>query len=113
MTVSTEELTRIIQATVRETVKVMKREGMMRSSEDIALAETSARLYAHYREKPDPEIEAALRTIRKDKYFDIIPRFYSRQCTIEELAGMYDRDTATIWRAKKRLCRKICESLKG
>lgn len=113
MTVSAEELNKIIRTTVQETVKAMKREGMVRSSEEIALAELGTRLYAHYREKKDPDVEAALKAIKRDKYFDVIPRFYSRQCTIEELAGMYGRDTATIWRAKKRLCRRLCEILKG
>lgn len=103
----------IIRQTVRETVQQLKKEGMLKSADDILYAEMTQRLFDYYREpEKDPTLGEAIRRLSNDEYFDILPRYYSRQCTIEALAGMYGCDPTTIFRNKKRLCRRLCFTVK-
>lgn len=103
----------LIRQTVRETIDTLKREGMLKSADDIRYKEMTQRLFDYYREpEKDPFLGEAIDKLKKDDYFDIIPRYFSRRMSIEDLAGAYGCERSTIWRNKKRLIRILVLSAK-
>ena len=103
----------LVRQTVRETLQQLKREGMLKSADDILYAEMTQRLFDYYREPgSDPALGEAIDKLKKDDYFDIVPRYFSRRMSIEDLAGAYGCERSTIWRNKKRLVRLLVLSVK-
>lgn len=101
-----QELKALIDATINETIKELKKQGFL--SLDHNYNETQNRLYGYYQnDMQDEEITEALSRLQNDKYIDIIPLFYYAQNSIEHIASLYDVDTSTITRNKKRLCLAI------
>ena len=98
----------LIQATVQETIKQLKRSGLLRSVTDLAYHEATAMLREHYRDgENNTAVAAALKEVESDKYFKIIPLYFNYGYTIEEIAEVFDVEISTISRNKKRLSLNI------
>ena len=103
----------LVRQTVRETLQQLKKEGMLKSADDILYAEMTQRLFDYYREPgSDPALETALMKLREDDYFSILPSYFTRKASIEDLAGIYGCERSTIWRNKKRLIRLLAIAVK-
>lgn len=101
-----QEIKAFIDATINEMIKELKKQGLL--SKDHLYNETQNRLYGYYQnDMQDEEITEALSRLQNDRYIDIIPLFYYAQNSIEHIASLYDVDTSTIVRNKKRLCLEI------
>ena len=94
----------IIQATVQETIKQLKKSGLLKNVTDIAYHEATAALRKHYKDgENNAAVAAALKEIEQDPYFKIIPLYFRYGYTIEEIAEVFDVEISTISRNKKRL----------
>ena len=103
----------LVRQTVRETIETLKREGMLKSADDIRYKEMTQRLFDYYREPDkDQELGEAIERLRTDDYFEILPRYFSRRMSVEDLAGAYGCERSTVWRNKKRLIRLLVLSAK-
>ena len=105
-----------IKTVVRETIRELQKMGFLIRSEDFAYKDASATLYQYYETEflDSPEsspVKTALDSIRSDPYFRVIPLYYMKHMTIEEIAEFMDVDTSTIVRNKKRLCLEIYRHL--
>lgn len=97
---------------IRDTVKEMRQNGLLKRSDDVAYSEVASRLYEYYRNpERDPEVAAALERIREDYYAEIIPAYYKDKTSLDWLAEKYGCELSTITRNKKRICLKIYQLL--
>lgn len=102
------EIQAYIDDTVKKTVQELKKNGLINADPKNGYEETVSKLRAYYQsDKDDESITKALDTLKDDVYFDIIPLYYLSNQTIEHIASMYNVDTSTITRNKKRLCMEI------
>ena len=100
-----EDTKRYIDAAIRETIEAYKRGGILKDSKEIAYSESSKILSEYYRDgMKDENITKALEEIFDDRYFEIIPQYFLKHLTIEQIAEAYNVDVSTIVRNKKRLC---------
>lgn len=103
-----QEIKTLINSTINETIKELKKQGLLNLDQYQRYDEAQARLFAYYQnDMQDEEITKALLRLQNDRYIDIIPLFYYAQNSIEHIASLYDVDTSTIVRNKKRLCLEI------
>lgn len=94
----------LIQATVNETIRQLKRNGLLKSVTDLAYHEATAVLKRYYEEgENNAAVAAALQELEGDTYFKIIPLYFNYGYTIEEIAEVFDVEISTISRNKKRL----------
>ena len=102
------EIQAYIDNTIKKTVQELKKNGLINTDLKSGYDETVSKLKAYYlNDKDDENITKALDAIKDDVYFDIIPLYYLSNQTIEHIASMYNVDTSTITRNKKRLCMEI------
>ena len=102
-----QEIEEIIKQTAIATVEELKAAGAIDQS-GLIYRSVEKHLRDYYKnDAEDPDLEEALRGIRTDAYYDVIPLYYYSDNTIEHIASLYDVDTSTITRNKKRLCFKI------
>lgn len=102
------EVEAYIDAAISKTVKEFKMSGMLKDRQNVIYNDVSEMLYAYYKNNQDAEnIEEALKTVRNDFYFDVIPLFYRNNQTIEHISEKFNVDVSTIVRNKKRLCLEI------
>ena len=108
-----QEIEEIIKQTAIATIEELKAAGAIDQSKMI-YSDVEKLLRDYYKNDADnAPLEDALKKIRTDSYFDIIPLYYYSDNTIEHIASLYDVDTSTITRNKKRLCFKIHTLLEG
>ena len=101
-----------ITEVVKDTVKEMRQNGLLKRSDDVAYSEVSNRLYEYDRNPDrDPEVGAAREKIRGDYYEDIIPFYYRDKTSLDWLAEKFSCELSTITRNKKRLCLKVFQLL--
>lgn len=97
---------------VAETIRQLKREGLLKSASDITYHEISARLRQYYKDgETDPEVTEALGKLAEDDYFNILPLYFRYGYTVESIAETLDVDTRTIYRNKKRISLKLADLL--
>lgn len=102
------EIQAYIDDTVKKTVQELKKNGLINTDSKSGYDEIVSRLRAFYQnDQDDKDIAQALYALKDDVYFDIIPLYYLSNQTIEHIASMYNVDTSTITRNKKRLCMEI------
>ena len=104
------EIRELIEETVKTTVREMRQNGLLKRSDDVAYNMISARLYEYYNSpEQDPEMGEALKKIKDDEFFMIIPEFYENRLAVKYIANEFPGLTSetTIWRNKKRLCLKL------
>lgn len=94
-----------VREVVRETVKELMRSGQLRGVKDIAYAEATSLLRSFYLNgEKDAAILEALKSIKADPYYKIIPLYFGYRYTIEEIAEAFGVEATTVSRNKKRLC---------
>lgn len=98
-----DEVKRIVALTVRQ----MKKEGMVKEINEIMFEEISKRLCYHFNEGYSEEIAKVLNEIKTDSYYTIIPLYFGKRMTHEQIAEKMGVDVTTITRNKKRLCIEI------
>lgn len=99
------ETKRYIDVVVRETIEAYKRGGILKDFKDVAYSESTKILTDYYQSgMTDERITTALEEIFDDRYFDILPQYFLKHLTIEQIAEAYNVDVSTIVRNKKRLC---------
>ena len=99
---------RLIREIVQETIAELRRAGMLKDSEDIAYSDISEMIREFYKGgQEDEKIKRAIRSVEGDRYFKIIPLYFSYGYTLEDIAEVFDVDLTTITRNKKRLCLEI------
>lgn len=102
------EQKKLIKQIVKETIAELRRAGMLKDGEELAYSEISEILKSFYQNgQNDEKIKAALVGLEGDRYFKIIPLYYSYGYTLEDIAEVFDVDLTTITRNKKRLCLEI------
>ena len=102
-----QEIEQIIKQTALATVEELKAAGAIDQT-GMIYKDVEKLLREYYKNDSDnSSLEEALGKIRNDAYYDIIPLYYYSDNTIEHIASLYDVDTSTITRNKKRLCFKI------
>ena len=70
--------------------------------------DVSGKLYRYYQgEEYSTKMSEALNELRNDVHFQIIPLYYQKHRTIEQIAAEMFIDTSTVIRNKKRLCLEI------
>jgi DNA-directed RNA polymerase specialized sigma subunit len=112
----------LIQKVTNETIIKLKKSGLINESDKKSFKKTEEvlRNYKEYQNAiaADKEgtaktqklvniIEAALRSIEDDIYYEIINMFYFKGDTREEIAEYFNCDVKTITRNKRRLINKM------
>ena len=101
-----------ITEVVKDTVKEMRQNGLLKRSDDVAYSEVSNRLYEYYRNpEKDPEVGAALEKIKGDFYTSSLADYYRDHLSLDVIAEAYHCDLTTIKRNKKRLCLRLYQLL--
>ena len=104
----TEHEQELISAAIRETIRQLKADGLLRSVADREYKAAGEALRQYYRDGEKKEdIRDALEELKRDKYFKILPLYYSYGYTIEEIAETFDVEFSTISRNKKRLSLEV------
>lgn len=107
-----EELKQYIEDTVKETIREIKREGLLKDSDDSIYNDVSRILKSYYSEgKKDNQITYALQSIRYDPYYTIIPMYFKDGDKVDVIANALMVDVSTVIRNKKRLCLQIYKEL--
>ena len=103
-----EVIRELVRGAVKETIKELRRGGLLKRSDDVAYAEISERLFEYYQHpKRDTAMGEALKKIESDYYFEIVPQYYRSKVTIDWIAEGYHCEVSTITRNKKRLCLRL------
>ena len=101
-----------IKEIVRETIKELKRSGMLKNVSDMAYSEATALLRSYYKKgENNKAVAKALKEIEHDTYYKIIPLYFRYGYTVEEISEVFDVEPSTITRNKKRLCLTIYEKI--
>lgn len=101
-----------VQEIVRETIKELKRSGLLKNISDIAYTEATAILKSYYDDgEKDTAVANAIHEISDDPYYNIIPLYFRYNYTIERIAEYYEVEISTVSRNKKRLCLEIYNQL--
>lgn len=116
-----EDVREIINETVNATIARLKTAGMLKDDRRSVTdkLEELLRNYPTFKTIHDREdtvktvemIEAALRTIEDDPYYDVIPMFYFDRATRESIALDFETSVTTISRNKARLLGKLAPLL--
>lgn len=92
-----------VQEIVKETVKELRRQGLVHDDIKQIMRTVGQRLKDYYAGKPDEKLTEALDRLRNDVYFEIIPMYYHNRYTLENISERLFTDISTIGRNKKRL----------
>ena len=99
-----EKQKQFVQEIVAETIRQLKKDGLLRDPAAVAYREAGSILRKYYKNgEDDPAVKKAVDRLRDDPYFKIIPLYYGYHYTIEDLAEVYEVEISTISRNKKRL----------
>ena len=106
------QIKKIIESTVLETIERCKREGIIKASDENVYREASDLLKEYYQSgEKDASVKYALQALRFEPYFKIIELFYKNDETLENIADIMEVDISTIVRNKKKLCLKVMQAL--
>lgn len=104
----------LIRETVRETIRQLKAEGLLRRTSDQEYKAATAALRAFYDGgQTDAAVKAAVESVQDDAYAKIIPLYFDYGYKIEDLAEQFGCEVSTISRNKKRLSLLIYERLEN
>lgn len=106
------ELEAYIDLAIDRTIHEYKKNGLLKEISIVAYSSISTLLFDYYSlNMEDEAITQAIDECRQYSYFDIIPLYYQKNYTNEELAEYYGVDVSTIVRNKKKLCLRIYEKI--
>lgn len=109
----------------REEIKHLKQYGLDKISKDITHYSPGGTIdNRSEREKVDNKIQElensitltkhyiktihkALKTIEQDKYYEIIPKYYFENISMEKLSAHFEKDVKTIYRNRQRLINEL------
>ena len=107
-----EERKAIIEETVRETIRQLKAEGLLRRTSDREYKDATAVLKRFYSDgQVDKKVKAAVEELKGDHYVKILPLYFDYGETIEAIAEHFGVEVSTISRNKKRLSLAVYERL--
>ncbi len=112
------DIEHVIQNTVDKTIAKLKLSGLIKDNRQTAFQKTEQILRSYgdmkksYSEDGTAKkfvdiIDKALKELKDDMYYDIIPMTYFEGCSREEVAEYYNTTVTTISRNKKRLIEKL------
>ena len=96
-----------IREIVEMTVKTMKKEGMTKDFREMVYREMSRMLHGHFNDEYSEKVARAMEDVKTDPYYVIIPMYYGKRMTHEQIAEKLAVEVSTITRNKKRLCAEI------
>lgn len=103
-----QEIKKIMQDVVLETLSNCKKMGLLKDLDGISYKDATDILTAYYNQgQKEANITYALQVFRFDPYFRIIPLYFGDGCTLEDIAERLGVDVSTVVRNKKRLCLAI------
>lgn len=101
-----------VQEIITETIRQLKRNGMLRDPATMAYQEASDILRRYFKNgESDPETRKVIETFEDDPYYKILPLYFGYGYTIEEVAEAFEVEVSTISRNKKRLSLAIFDKL--
>lgn len=104
------EVRKIVSVTIEE----FKEKELLKDIEEIVYKEMSENMLGYFRgQRKDKKITAALKSLKEDKYIDIIYMFYKDNYTVEHIAEKLKKETRTIYNHKKRLIIEIYRKTAG
>ena len=92
---------------VEMTVRAMKKEGMTKDFQEVTYKEMARKLHSHYSDEYSEKVARAVEGVKTDPYYAIIPMYYGKKMTHEQIAEEMSVEVSTITRNKKRLCIEI------
>lgn len=110
------DIKRIINDTVNTTVLKLKMAGLMKDDRKSASQKTEELLknYELFKQSDQPytqklveKINAALKTIEDDQYYEIVAMIYFEGLSREAVAEYFDTTVTTVSRNKTRLVNKL------
>lgn len=110
------DIKQVISDTVNTTVLKLKMAGLMKDDRKSAFQKTEELLKNYrafiqsdqpYTQKLVEKINAALKTIEDDPYYEVIPMIYFEELTREAVAEYFDTTVTTVSRNKTRLVNKL------
>lgn len=110
------DIDKIIEKTVNQTVLKLKMAGLMKDDHKTAFQKTEELLQNYqafqmsdqpYTQKLVSRIDTALNAIRDDPYYEIIPMIYFQEKTREDCAEFFYTTVSTVSRNKTRLVNKL------
>ena len=61
----------------------------------------------HFKGEFNSDVYEAIKSLRGDKYYEVLPLYFQNGFTLEKLAEEFNCETSTISRNKKRLCMEV------
>lgn len=104
-----EEVQNIILMIIGE----LKRQGMLKDTYSVILKDLEPVIKKFFHTKKNKQIERFLREYSDDPYIDIIYLHYRDAITIDQIAGILQKDVSTIKRNKKRLIMQLYDFMEG
>ena len=103
-----EEVMQVAKIAATETVNELIKRKMIVRDQKIEYKHMSNCLEKFYEGNlPDETLEEILREQESDEYYRVLPLYYGKKKTLQEIAMMYPCDQMTIWNNKKRLVLEI------
>lgn len=105
-----ELLENTIRMTVRETVIELRKTGFLQAPDKQTYKSVSEQLYLFYsgknglNEQEAQRLHYAIVSLEDDPYIEILPLYYGKHLTVEDIAEIVHCDASTVTRNKKRLC---------
>lgn len=93
-----------VKEIVNLTIEELQQVGMLKDKSDYIYSNIAQRLRAYYKNKIDKQLGKALEDLQDDIYINILPMYYKNDWTIEAIAEIFNVNSSTIVRNKKRLC---------
>ena len=106
------EIEAYIDLAIEKTISRYKKDGLLKELDIVAYSSISTLLFDYYSlNMEDDNISQAIDECKKYSYFDIIPLYYQKGYTNEDIAEYYGVDVSTVVRNKKKLCLRIYEKI--
>lgn len=102
MSMSPNEIRQVVRMTVEE---LLSKNAL--SDPYPAIKKEVERQLRQFFNSNNSRIGKALNHLSDDEYIDVIYLYYRDECTLEKIAELLDKDTATISRNRKRLIVEI------
>lgn len=104
-----EEIMEVAREVARETVAELKRQNLLK---DDSYFQAKEMIIDYYAGVGSEEVGKAINSLSKDRFFKILPGTFRDGYTQEQLAVVFDCETSTIVRNKKRLCLEVLRRTK-
>lgn len=100
-----------IQKIIDMTIKNLKKNNLLRDSNDIIYKETGNELFRYFRGVEDEKIKQALADLEHDDYIQVLYLYYRDNIKTEVIAEQLKVDFSTVMRNKKRLVLEVYKKI--